>query len=125
MTVSETTTPTSTSPSTPAPRWNVGENRRPADGFHPHSQEAERSESSQRSQEPSPRLRADAVSLAYDERMVVDGVTLDVPTGKITVVVGPNGCGKSTLLRGLGRLLKPRGGSVLLDGEVITELPTR
>jgi iron complex transport system ATP-binding protein len=71
------------------------------------------------------RLRADAVSLGYDARTVVDGVTLDVPTGQVTVVVGPNGCGKSTLLRGLGRLLKPRGGSVLLDGEEIGSLPTR
>jgi iron complex transport system ATP-binding protein len=71
------------------------------------------------------RLRADAVSLGYDARTVVDGVTLDVPTGQVTVVVGPNGCGKSTLLRGLGRLLTPRGGSVLLDGEEIGSLPTR
>ena len=63
------------------------------------------------------RLRADAVRLGYDARIVVDGVTLAVPTGQVTVVVGPNGCGKSTLLRGLGRLLRPRGGSVLLDGE--------
>jgi iron complex transport system ATP-binding protein len=71
------------------------------------------------------RLRADAVRLGYDARTVVDGVTLDVPPGQVTVVVGPNGCGKSTLLRGLGRLLKPRGGSVLLDGEEIGSLPTR
>ena len=47
--------------------------------------------------------------LGYDSRVVVDGVTLAVPTGKTTAVVGPNGCGKSTLLRGLGRLLRPRG----------------
>jgi iron complex transport system ATP-binding protein len=72
-----------------------------------------------------PRLRADAVCLGYDGRVVVDGVTLEVPTGRTTVVIGPNGCGKSTLLRGLGRLLRPRGGSVLLDGDDIGGLPTR
>jgi len=71
------------------------------------------------------RLRADAVRLGYDGRVVVDGVTLAVPTARTTVVVGPNGCGKSTLLRGLGRLLRPRGGSVLLDGDEIGSLPTR
>ena len=65
------------------------------------------------------RLRAVDVRLAYDSRVVVDGVTLAVPTGRTTVVVGPNGCGKSTLLRGLGRLLRPRGGTVLLDGKSI------
>ena len=72
-----------------------------------------------------PRLRADAVRLGYDGRVVVDEVTLDVPSGRVTVVVGPNGCGKSTLLRGLGRLLRPRGGSVLLDGDEIGTLRTR
>ncbi|MGL5851381.1 MAG: ATP-binding cassette domain-containing protein, partial [Phycicoccus sp.] len=63
--------------------------------------------------------------LGYDGRIVVDGVSLAVPTGRTTVVVGPNGCGKSTLLRGLGRLLRPRAGAVLLDGDDIAALPTR
>lgn len=74
---------------------------------------------------PAPRLRAEALRLAYDDRVVVDGVDLEVPTGRVTVVVGPNGCGKSTLLRGLGRLLRPRGGAVLLDGDDVRSLPTR
>ncbi|MBM6403405.1 ABC transporter ATP-binding protein [Phycicoccus sp. CSK15P-2] len=74
---------------------------------------------------PPARLVADTVSLGYDDRVVVDGVSLEVPTGRTTVVVGPNGCGKSTLLRGLGRLLRPRGGTVLLDGDEIGALPTR
>ena len=41
------------------------------------------------------------------------------------MIVGANACGKSTLLRGLARLLKPKGGSVLLDGEDIARLPTK
>ena len=41
------------------------------------------------------------------------------------MIVGANACGKSTLLRGLARLLKPRGGNVLLDGQDIHRLPTR
>ena len=41
------------------------------------------------------------------------------------MIVGANACGKSTLLRGLARLLKPRGGTVLLDGEDIHRLPTK
>lgn len=72
-----------------------------------------------------PRLRADAVSLGYDGRRVVDGLTLDVPPGQVTVVVGANACGKSTLLRGLARLMRPEEGTVLLDGRDIHRLPTR
>jgi len=71
------------------------------------------------------RLRTEAVTLGYDEVIVVEGLTLEVPHGRITSVVGPNGCGKSTLLRSLARLMKPSRGAVLLDGAAISNLPTR
>lgn len=74
---------------------------------------------------PPPTLAASDLRLAYDDRVVVDGLSLTVPTGEVTVIVGANACGKSTLLRGLARLLKPRGGQVLLDGQEIGSLPTR
>jgi iron complex transport system ATP-binding protein len=70
-------------------------------------------------------LWADDLSLGYDQRIVVDQLSVEIPTGRITVIVGANACGKSTLLRGLARLLKPRTGAVLLDGQDISRLPTR
>jgi iron complex transport system ATP-binding protein len=70
-------------------------------------------------------LRADDVTLAYDARVVVRGLSVDVPAGGFTAIVGPNACGKSTLLRALVRMLKPRAGSVLLDGAEISSLPTK
>ncbi|MDW6059272.1 ABC transporter ATP-binding protein [Streptomyces sp. FXJ1.4098] len=71
------------------------------------------------------RLTARELTLAYEDRTVVDGLDLEIPHGKVTVIVGPNACGKSTLLRALGRLLKPRRGSVLLDGAELSRLPTK
>ncbi|MBW8731440.1 MAG: ABC transporter ATP-binding protein [Terrabacter sp.] len=59
-------------------------------------------------------VRARDLTLSYDGRRVVEHLDLDVPAGRITVVVGPNGCGKSTLLRGLSRLLRPIEGSIHL-----------
>jgi iron complex transport system ATP-binding protein len=70
-------------------------------------------------------LEARSVTLAYEDRTVVDGLTLTLPPGRISVIAGANGSGKSTLLRGLARLLKPAGGAVLLDGEDIRSLSTR
>lgn len=72
-----------------------------------------------------PRLAAEHVRLAYDDRVVIDDLTLHVPAGRFTAIVGPNACGKSTLLRALARLLRPAAGVVLLDGEPITARPTR
>ncbi|MFJ4920966.1 ABC transporter ATP-binding protein [Streptomyces sp. NPDC088725] len=71
------------------------------------------------------RLTARELTLAYEERTVVHDLDLAVPDGRVTVIVGPNACGKSTTLRALGRLLKPRTGSVLLDGEELAKIPTR
>lgn len=71
------------------------------------------------------RLEADALTLAYDTEPVIHELNLMIPPGKITALVGPNGCGKSTLLRGLSRLLKPRAGTVYLDGKSIQTIPTK
>ncbi|MBM9506057.1 ABC transporter ATP-binding protein [Actinacidiphila acididurans] len=71
------------------------------------------------------RLRAEAVTLAYDRRVVAEDLSVTVPDGSFTVVVGPNACGKSTLLRALARLLRPERGRVLLDGQAIGSLPAK
>ncbi|MCX2733728.1 ABC transporter ATP-binding protein [Saccharopolyspora sp. NFXS83] len=71
------------------------------------------------------RLQGRELRLAYGDRVVVDGLDIDVLDGTITAVIGPNGCGKSTVLRALARLLPPKGGQVLLDGERIHKMPTK
>jgi iron complex transport system ATP-binding protein len=71
------------------------------------------------------RLQASGLTLGYTDTPVVRELDLQVPPGKVTVIVGANACGKSTLLRGLARLLRPRSGGVLLDGEAIHRLPTK
>ncbi|HET6859099.1 MAG TPA: ABC transporter ATP-binding protein [Streptomyces sp.] len=71
------------------------------------------------------RLAARGLTLAYDDVAVVHELDLAVPDGRVTVIVGPNACGKSTTLRALGRLLKPKGGAVLLDGSELSKIPTK
>jgi iron complex transport system ATP-binding protein len=70
-------------------------------------------------------LKARDLTLQYGRRRVTDGLTAEIPEGKVTMIVGANACGKSTLLRGLTRLLKPVGGSVTLDGKNIHARPAR
>ncbi|HCG2963140.1 TPA: ABC transporter ATP-binding protein [Corynebacterium striatum] len=70
-------------------------------------------------------LTAKDISLGYGERDIITGLSVDIAPGKVTSIVGPNGCGKSTLLRSLSRLLKPTGGEIFLDGNAISEIPTK
>lgn len=67
-------------------------------------------------------IEARSLHLGYDRRDVVRDLDLTLPEGRITIIVGANGSGKSTLLRGLSRLLPPRSGTVLLDGEDLRAL---
>ncbi len=70
-------------------------------------------------------LHANALTLAYENATIITNLTMNIPAGGITALVGPNGCGKSTLLRGISRLLKPRVGSVMLNAQDIWKLPTK
>ncbi|WP_116245405.1 ABC transporter ATP-binding protein [Nocardiopsis sp. FIRDI 009] len=70
-------------------------------------------------------LETEGLTLGYGEEPVVHDLTVSVPPGVVTSIVGANGCGKSTLLRGMARLLTPRSGRVLLNGSDIHALATR
>lgn len=70
-------------------------------------------------------LTASALSAGYGDSLVLDELSLAVPPGKITTIVGANACGKSTLLRTMSRLIAPRQGHVLLDGKSVHRTPTR
>ncbi|MDQ0219691.1 ABC transporter ATP-binding protein [Peribacillus cavernae] len=70
-------------------------------------------------------IKTEALTLSYGEHNIIDELDLAIPKGEITVFIGSNGCGKSTLLRSIARLLKPKSGSVLLNGEAIAKLPTK
>jgi len=56
----------------------------------------------------------------YGDREILKNISLSIPRGKTTVILGGSGCGKSTLLKHLIRLLKPSRGSILINGKDIT-----
>ncbi|WP_162595977.1 ABC transporter ATP-binding protein [Bacillus sp. CGMCC 1.16541] len=70
-------------------------------------------------------LETKSLTLSYGESIIINELDLKIPKGEITVFIGSNGCGKSTLLRSLARLLKPQDGSILIEGEKISKLPTK
>ncbi len=56
------------------------------------------------------------LTVAYQRAAALDGVSADFPPGSMTAIVGPNGAGKSTLLKAIAGILRPRAGSILLEG---------
>jgi ABC-type cobalamin/Fe3+-siderophores transport system ATPase subunit len=71
------------------------------------------------------RLHANGLTLGYESKIVACDLSVSIPDGELTVIIGPNACGKSTLLRTLSRLLQPREGQVWLDNQAIAQYPTR
>jgi osmoprotectant transport system ATP-binding protein len=56
-----------------------------------------------------------------DGTVAVDSLDLEIPGGKIAVLVGPSGCGKTTSLRMINRLVEPTSGRILLDGRDVQD----
>lgn len=70
-------------------------------------------------------LSTEHLTFSYGQEPVLHDVSVTVPTGKVSVILGSNGCGKSTLLKSMSRLLVPSGGAVCLNGKNIREIPSR
>jgi len=70
-------------------------------------------------------MEAKGLSLSYGAAPIFTDLSVNIPKGEITVLIGSNGCGKSTLLRSLARLLNPQKGTIVLDGHELAKLPTK
>ena len=69
------------------------------------------------------KLLAKDLEMVFDGKQTLNKVSFDVQNGEFLSILGPSGCGKTTILRILIGLLKPTGGTVIKDGEDITQLP--
>src|SRR5689334_9077144 len=72
-----------------------------------------------------PTLRAEGIGQRFGDRVVLDGVDLEVPAGKVVGLLGPNGAGKTTLMRILFGVLEPDTGRVEWDGRAATDADRR
>jgi len=66
-------------------------------------------------------IETEDLAVGYDDKLVLDGITVRIPRKKITCIIGGSGCGKSTLLRAFVGLAEPRRGSVrILDEDLLS-----
>lgn len=70
-------------------------------------------------------FQAKQLVAGYGDKKILDGISLQIPSNQISVIIGANGCGKSTLLKTLARIIKPLSGEILLDGQPIHSFPSK
>ncbi|MCL6337556.1 Fe(3+) dicitrate ABC transporter ATP-binding protein FecE [Pectobacterium carotovorum subsp. carotovorum] len=70
-------------------------------------------------------LTTQNLTAGYGDKRILDGLSLSLPAGKITALLGPNGCGKSTLLKCFAKLLTPESGTIQLNGKSLSTFSAR
>lgn len=77
------------------------------------------------SSSPPPIVEIRDLSFAHGARVIFDKISIDIPRGKITTIMGPSGTGKTTLLRLIGGQIRPTAGTIQVDGEELTTITRR
>lgn len=62
------------------------------------------------------------LSIGYEDTIIIPSMNLEIPRGKISMIIGANGCGKSTLLKSIARIIKPKSGEIYMNGANIKKL---
>lgn len=70
-------------------------------------------------------LEVNGIEFSYNSTPTLDDISFSVDRGQVMTLLGPNGVGKTTLLKCLNKVLEPKGGSVMVDGEDIHEISRR
>lgn len=68
---------------------------------------------------------ANHLQVGYEDNIIIEDLSLNIPKGKVVSIIGPNGCGKSTLLKTLCRMLKPIKGEIFLEDTPIRQLKSK
>ena len=70
-------------------------------------------------------LSANSITVSYDGREVLRGVSVELRAGEIVVLLGPNGAGKTTLIKALNGMVEPAAGEIVLNGRLLSAFSRR
>jgi len=70
-------------------------------------------------------LKVVNLKVGYDEKIIIEDLSISINKGEVTSIIGPNGCGKSTLLKSLSRMLVPKQGEVFLKGNNLKNIKSK
>ena len=66
-------------------------------------------------------IKAKNLKVGYEQKIIIEDLSIDIEKGQVVSILGPNGSGKSTLLKALSRMVKPKSGEIYIDGKAISK----
>ena len=60
--------------------------------------------------------------VSYENNTIIENMSLSIPKGKISIIIGANGCGKSTLLKTISRINKPKAGEIFINNKNLNKI---
>ena len=70
-------------------------------------------------------ISAKNLKAGYEEKIIIEDLSIRVNKGEVVSIIGPNGCGKSTLLKTLSRMIKPIGGNIYIENKDIKTMKNK
>lgn len=70
-------------------------------------------------------IEVQSITAGYGKHIILENVSVRIPKGKVTMIIGPNGCGKSTLLKHIARIKRPGKGRILLEQKDMAKLSAK
>lgn len=70
-------------------------------------------------------IEVQSITAGYGKHIILEDVSVRIPKGKVTMIIGPNGCGKSTLLKHIARIKRPGKGRILLEQRDMAKLSAK
>ena len=70
-------------------------------------------------------ISAKNLKVGYEEKIIIEDLSIKVNKGEVVSIIGPNGCGKSTLLKTLSRMIKPVSGNVYIEDKDIKTMKNK
>ena len=70
-------------------------------------------------------IKAKNLKVGYEQKIIIEDLSIDIEKGQVVSILGPNGSGKSTLLKALSRMIKPKSGEIYIENQKLTDIKNK
>ena len=70
-------------------------------------------------------IKAKNLKVGYEQKIIIEDLSIDIEKGQVVSILGPNGSGKSTLIKALSRMIKPKSGEIYIENQKLTDIKNK